>query len=117
MNNSNLFSSEIVRREAGRMQELYQSVSRRMYTFERMTREEKQQMFDDMDELVEKQKILYTRVMLSDDDDSELVKENFRVAAKQMGIPTSKLGPEIFDLAQKAVDSLRETFEKEEEEG
>ena len=52
--------------------------------------------------------------MLSDDDDSELVKENFRFAAKQMGIPTSKLGPEIFDLVQKAVDSLRETFDNEE---
>jgi len=117
MNDSNLFSSEIVRREAERMHELYNSVTRRIYMFERMTREEKLQMFDDMDELVEKQKILYTRVMLSDDEDSELVKENFRVAAKQMGIPTSTLGPEVFNIAQRAVDSLRETFEKEEEEG
>lgn len=114
MNETNLFSSEIVRKEAQRMQELYRSVASRMYTFERMNREEKQQMFDDMDELVEKQKLFYTRVMLSDDDDSEMVKENFRYAAKQMGIPTSKLGPEIFDLAQKAVNSLRETFDKEE---
>jgi hypothetical protein len=117
MNDSNLFSSEIVRREAERMHELCNSVTRRIYMFERMTREEKLQMFDDMDELVEKQKILYTRVMLSDDEDSELVKENFRVAAKQMGIPTSTLGPEVFNIAQRAVDSLRETFEKEEEEG
>jgi len=114
MNDSNLFSSEIVRREAKRMQDLYQSVSQRMYTFESMSREEKQEMFDDMDSLIEKQKVLYTRVMLSNDEDSNLVKENFRIAAKQMGIPTTNIGPEVFDLAKKAVDSLRETFDKEE---
>ena len=49
MNETNLFSSEIVRKEAQRMQELYRSVASRMYTFERMSKEEKQQMFDDMD--------------------------------------------------------------------
>jgi hypothetical protein len=42
------------------------------------------------------------------------VKENFRVAAKQMGIPSQNVGPEIFDLAKKAVDSLRDAFEREE---
>ena len=52
--------------------------------------------------------------MLSEDDDSQLVKENFHAAAKRMGIPTNQMGPEIFDIAQKAVDSLRETFDKEE---
>ena len=85
-----------------------------MYSFESMSKEEKEKMFSDMELLIEKQKILYTRVMLSEDDDSQMVKKNFRAAAKQMGIPANQMGPEIFDLAQKAVDSLRETFDKEE---
>jgi hypothetical protein len=114
MNDSNLFSSEIVREETERMHQLYLSIANRMYSFEKMTKEDKQQMFTDMELLIEKQKVLYTRVMLSEDDDSQLVKDNFRAAAKQMGIPTNQMGPEIFDLAQKAVDSLRETFDKEE---
>ena len=114
MNDSNLFSSEIVRREAERMHELYKTLVSRMYKFEDMGREEKQQMLDDMDALIEKQKVLYTRVMLSNDDDSQQVKENFRIAAKQMGIPSQNVGPEIFDLAKKAVDSLRDAFEREE---
>ena len=113
MNDSNLFSSEIVLEETERMHQLYLSVSNRMYSFEKMTKEDKQQMFTDMELLIEKQKVLYTRVMLSEDDDSQMVKENFRATAKQMGIPTNQMGPEIFDLAQKAVDSLRETFDKE----
>ena len=107
MSDSNLFSSEIVRNETDRMHKLYLSVANRMYSFESMSKEEKEKMFSDMELLIEKQKILYTRVMLSEDDDSQMVKKNFRAAAKQMG-------PEIFDLAQKAVDSLRETFDKEE---
>ena len=114
MNDSNLFSSEIVREETERMHQLYLSIANRMFSFEKMTKEDKQQMFTDMELLIEKQKVLYTRVMLSEDDDSQLVKDNFRAAAKQMGIPTNQMGPEIFDLAQKAVDSLRETFDKEE---
>jgi len=114
MNDKNLFSSEIVKREAEVMYRLYRDVTQKMYRFADLSKEEKLQMFDDMDTLVEKQQILYTRVMLSDDDDSEMVKENFRIAAKQMGIPTSQVGPEVFRLAKQAVDSLRETLEAEE---
>ncbi len=114
MNDSNLFSSEIVRKETERMHKLYLSVANRMYGFEKMSKEDKEKMFSDMELLIEKQKVLYTRVMLSEDDDSQMVKKNFRAAAKQMGIPANQMGPEIFDLAQKAVDSLRETFDKEE---
>ena len=114
MNESNLFSSEIVRKETERMHKLYLSVSNRMYGFEKMSTEDKKKMFSDMELLLEKQKVLYTRVMLSKDEGSQMVKENFRATAKQMGIPTNQIGPEIFDLAQKAIDTLRHTFDTEE---
>ena len=42
MSDSNLFSSEIVRNETDRMHKLYLSVANRMYSFESMSKEEKE---------------------------------------------------------------------------
>ena len=65
MNDSNLFSSEIVRKETERMHKLYLSVANRMYGFEKMSKEDKEKMFSDMELLIEKQKVLYTSISIS----------------------------------------------------
>jgi hypothetical protein len=108
MNNTNLFSSEIVRKELIVMKELYDSTSKRIRKFPELDTEQRQELYNDMESLVEKQELLYTRVMLCDDDDSELIKKNFRDAADAMGIPSFALGPEIFKVARSAVQTLRD---------
>lgn len=105
---NNLFSSEIVRSELMVMRELYDSTSRRIRKFQELTPEGRQELYNDMDALVEKQELLYTRVMLCDDDDSEQIKQNFRDAADAMGIPSFALGPNVFKVARQAVQTLRD---------
>lgn len=113
MNNSGMFSSEIVKREVEEMYELYKELSGRLNFFELQTHEDKKKMADDLERLIEMQEILYTRVFLSDDEDSELVKENFRIAAKQMGIPSHMTNPAIFQIARESVQQMRKHLEAE----
>ena len=108
MNDKGLFSSEIVRREIEEMHNLYKEIYTSVPLIELKTKEEKEELLDKLDRLIDMQEILYTRVNLSDDDDSELVKENFRMAAKQMGLPTLQVGPEIFSVARNSIRSMRQ---------
>lgn len=117
MNDSGMFSSEIVKREVEQMYELYKELSSKLNSFDLQTNEERKKMADDLDRLIEMQEILYTRVFLSDDEDSELVKENFRYAAKQMGIPSHMVNPAIFKVARESVMRMREHLESTEEGG
>lgn len=102
-----LFSSEIVKGELRQIQELYHSLSARMPKYPEYSPEERIEFIDDLNRLLDKQEILYTRVFLSDDEDSEEIKQNFRIAAKQMGIPPNLLGSQIFKKAKESIENLR----------
>lgn len=111
MNESRLFSSEIVRREIEEMHELYTALSGKVMFFEMQSDEEKRKMTEDLERLIDMQEILYTRVFLSDDEDSRMVKENFRITAKQMGIPAHMLSPEVFKIARESITRMKEHLE------
>lgn len=108
MNDKGLFSSEIVRKEVERMHELYKEIYMAAPLIEMQSKEDKEELLAKMDRLIDMQEILYTRVNLSHDEDSELVKENFRAAAKQMGMSTAEIGPEVFKIARTAINSIRQ---------
>jgi len=88
------------------MHELYKEIYMAAPVMDQQTREDKEKILDKMERLVEMQEVLYTRINLSDDD-SAIVKENFRIAAKQMGLPTSQIGPEVFKVARQGIEGLR----------
>jgi len=83
MNDPSLFSSEIVQGELKEMYKLYESLCGKVGFFEIASHEEKKQMAEDLDRLIEMQEVLYTRVFLSDDEDSQRVKENFRISGSR----------------------------------
>lgn len=111
MNDSRLFSSEIVRNEIEEMHKLYTSLSSKVMFFELQSNEEKRKMTEDLERLIDMQEILYTRVFLSDDEDSQMVKQNFRETAKQLGIPAHMLSPEVFKIARESVLQMKRHLE------
>jgi hypothetical protein len=108
MNDKGLFSSEIVRKEIEQMHQLYKEIYMAAPIIDMQSREDKEKLLDKMERLIEMQEILYTRVNLSDDEDSEGIKENFRIAAKQMGLPATQIGPEVFKIARTSINALRQ---------
>jgi hypothetical protein len=105
------FSSEIVKNEMKNMQALYQEIAKKMYVFPFLSREEREQIVNQIDALIDKQEILYTRVCLSDDEEAIEFKEQFRIQAKEMGIPSHMIGPDVFKNAKRSIQMMKESLD------
>ncbi len=84
---SNFFDSEIIQEELKEINELQEQIYGSILTFGLMPREEKLEHIDKLTELLEKQKIMYTRLSLSDDPTAIEMKENLRKSVAIMGFP------------------------------
>lgn len=106
-----LFSSEIVKREIEHIQKLYQELGSQVANpnfKEESTDEEKLDVINKMTRLLELSEVIYTRVQLSDDPECVLQKEEYRMQAKQLGLPVTPVSSEIFKYARKALDDMRQ---------
>ena len=107
-----LFTSEIVKNEMRQANKLYKEISIKMPTIKNASKEDKIELFDNMSRLIDIQEIIYTRIHLMEgDDDADLLKENFRMAAKQMGLPPVQINASLFNKAREAIDAMRSSNE------
>ena len=104
-----LFSSEIVQSEMKHIGKLYaelQDVLMRPNFKEESTDEEKRDVLEKMERLIELSEVLYTRVQLSDDPECVRQKEEYRIQAKQLGLPTTPFPSEIFAYARNSIREM-----------
>lgn len=107
-----LFTSEIVKKEMRQANELYKEISLKIPTIKNVSKEDRIELFDKMYRLIDIQEIIYTRIHLMEgDDDADLLKENFRIAAKQMGLPPVQINASLFKKAREAIDAMRSSNE------
>jgi hypothetical protein len=85
---SKFFDSEFIQQELREINELQEALYGSILSFGLMPREDKLEHIDKMTELLEKQKIMYTRLSLSDDPDALEMKENLRKSVSMMGFPS-----------------------------
>ena len=85
------FQSDVVRAELAEIQELQQEIYNNVFKFPSMPKEDKQYHVEVLERLIEKQKVLYTRLSLSDDPDAKKMKEQIIESAKMMGFPSLSL--------------------------
>ena len=69
------FNSEVVRAEMTEIGELQEEVYQNVFKFPSMSKEEKLKHVNILERLLEKQKVLYTRLSLSDDPEAIEMKE------------------------------------------
>ena len=91
------FQSPVVRAEMAEISELQEEVYSNVFKFPSMTKEDQLYHVEILTRLIEKQKILYARVSLSDDPDALKMKENIIESASMMGIPNSVDMSKVFD--------------------
>ena len=85
------FQSPVVRAEMAEISELQEEVYSNVFKFPSMTKEDQLYHVEILTKLIEKQKILYARVSLSDDPEAQKMKDNIIESASMMGIPNSCL--------------------------
>ena len=72
-----------------------------------MPREDKLEHIDKMTILLEKQRIMYTRLSLSDDPQAVEMKENLRKSVALMGFPPDTDMSILFSSMTKTIESLK----------
>lgn len=101
------FDSEIIQKELHEINELQDSIYKGILDFPLMDREAKIEHIELLTELIEKQKIMYTRVSLSDDADAIQMKENLRKSIVMMGFANDTDMITLFDNMSKTIIALK----------
>ena len=84
---SDFFKSEIIQEELNEINRLQEKIYGSLLAFSAMTRDEKLEQIETLTTLLEKQKVMYTRLSLSDDPKAIEMKENLRKSVSMMGFP------------------------------
>ena len=105
------FESEVVRAELAELQELKEDVYSTIFKFPSFSKEEKIDHVGDLERLLEKQKILYTRLSLSDDPQAKHMKEQIANSALLMGLPANVDMNIIFNNMTQLLDQMRQMID------
>ena len=106
------FQSPVVRAEMAEISELQEEVYSNVFKFPSMTKEDQLYHVEILTKLIEKQKILYARVSLSDDPDAKKMKEQIVESASMMGIPSSTDMSKVFEQMSTMVQTLKTQIDK-----
>ena len=106
------FNSEVVRAEMTEIQELQEEVYGNVFKFPSMDKEEKKFHVSLLEKLIDKQRILYTRLSLSDDPEAKQMKDNIIESAKMMGLPDGTDMNVVFNNMSKMLDVMKDQIDK-----
>ena len=106
------FQSDVVRAELAEIQELQEEVYGALFKFPTMPKEDKQYHVECLERLIEKQKILYTRLSLSDDPQAKKMKEEICKGAASMGLPTNVDMNILFNNMTQALSMMRDHIDR-----
>ena len=104
---SDFFDSEIVRESLQDINDLQTELYGRLGDFSALGSEDRLEHIDKLTELLEKQKLMYTRLSLSDDDEAKKLKEQLEQSVMVMGFPPGTSIQVLFDGMQSTIDHLK----------
>ena len=102
------FDSEIVRAEMVEIAELQEDVYENFMKFPYMNTADRAFHIDQLSKLIQKQKIVYARLSLSDDPDAKEMKENIMQSAASMGLPADVDVGKMFDQMSDVISHMKE---------
>jgi hypothetical protein len=109
------FNSDIVRAEMTEISMLQEDVYRNMFSFPTMNTEEKIFHIGLLEKLLNKQKVLYTRLSLSDDPEAVQMKEKIVESATMMGMSPHIDMNVIFNNMSRLIEVMKNQLDEEQE--
>tara|TARA_B100001287_G_scaffold76864_1_gene63951 strand:+ start:3138 stop:3470 length:333 start_codon:yes stop_codon:yes gene_type:complete len=104
---SDFFDSDIIQEELKEINDLQEEIYGTFLTFSIMSRKEQLENVEKLTRLLEKQKVMYTRLSLSDDPQAVEMKENLRKSVASMGFPPETDLNMLFDSMRKTIETLK----------
>ena len=108
------FQSPVVRAEMAEISELQEEVYSNIFKFPTMKKEDQLYHVDILNRLIEKQKILYARLSLSDDPAAKQMKEDIQKSATIMGLPSNVDMNIIFGQMSQMIDVMKKQLDMNE---
>ena len=107
------FNSEMVRAELAEISELQEDIYGNVFEFYRMDKDQKMKHVNLLQKLLEKQRVLYTRMSLSDDPEAKEMKERIVDSAKMMGLQEGMDISYMFGNMEKLLETMKEEIDKQ----
>ena len=104
---SEFFESEIVREELDEINKMQEEVYGNMMSFGSLDLEEQKEHIELLIELLEKQKVMYTRLSLSDDPQAKKMKEQLQQSVQMLGFPEGTDMSILFDGMYQTIQNLK----------
>ena len=105
------FDSDIVRAEMAEIHELQEEVFDNVMKFQYMNDSDKLHHINVLEKLIEKQKIVYARLSLSDDPEAKKMKEEGLKSAVMMGLPRNVDVNLMFNQMSEMMNIMRQQLD------
>ena len=106
------FDSDVVRAEMAEISELQEDIYGNVFKFTSMDKEEKLFHVGMLERLLDKQKVLYTRLSLSDDPEAKVMKDRILESAVMMGLPKGTDMNVIFNNMSQMLEVMKQQIDK-----
>jgi len=103
--------SELIQKEMRNIAALQQDVFQASMQFESLDKESKLEHIDKLQQLLEMQKVMYTRLSLSDDPEAIVRKENIQKFCNLLGFRGAADVNKVFTEMDTAISSMREQLD------
>ena len=108
---SDFFDSEIIKKELKEINDLQRLVYYKAASFGVLNREDKLEHIEMLSELLEKQRVMYTRMSLSDDPEAVKMKNQLLKSVEVMGFPNGTDVSILFNGMSQTIDSLKQQLD------
>ena len=104
---SDFFKSEIIRDELIAINRLQEEIYKNAFSFDDMDREEQLDHIDNLTELLDKQRVMYTRLSLSDDPKAKTMKGELEKSVQLLGFPKGTDISVLFSGMNQTIEALK----------
>ena len=109
---SDFFDSDLVKEEMETINEMQEEIYSQVFKFPELPLDEQIDHLEMLDDLLDKQQILYTRMKLSDDPRAKEIADNVRQSAILMGFPRDVDCNVLFQNMRLTLDKVRKGIDK-----
>ena len=106
------FNSDVVRAEMAEISELQEEVYNNVFKFPTLSKEDQKYHVDVLEKLLDKQKVMYTRLSLSEDPEAQEMKKRIVESASMFGLPQGVDMNLLFNDMSQAVGLMKEHIDK-----
>jgi len=109
---SEFFESNIVQDELNEINQMQKEIYGNMMSFADLDLDDKMEHIDQLTELLEKQKVMYMRLSLSNDPQAIEMKEKLQQSVTMLGFPEGTDMSILFEGMRKTIESLKQNVDQ-----